>query len=119
MTKLKEDELLKKCPTCGSEITGISEVFSSHGKKLSKSYSYEDSYDNEKEHKFALKEEENNNKETHMILSALEFFTDYKFNSGDWTSKEYAKRIEDIPQNDYAKVCKRMGGKARFEPEIE
>ena len=58
MTKLKEDELLKKCPTCGSEITGISEVFSSHGKKLSKSYSYEDSYDNEKEHKFALKEVE-------------------------------------------------------------
>ena len=50
----KEDELLKTCPTCGSEITGISEVFDSNGKKLSKSYSYEDSYDNAKEHKFAL-----------------------------------------------------------------
>ena len=54
----KEDELLKTCPTCGSEITGISEVFDSNGKKLSKSYSYEDSYDNEKEHKFALPGEE-------------------------------------------------------------
>ena len=54
-----------------------------------------------------------------MLLNALEFFVDYKFNSGDWTSKEYAKRVnENIPQNDYAKLCKEMGGKARFEPEI-
>ena len=59
----KEDELLKTCPTCGSEITGISEVFDSNGKKLSKSYSYEDSYDNEKEHKFALPGEEEEVKE--------------------------------------------------------
>ena len=63
---------------------------------------------------FSLKD-----KQRVMLLKALEFFVDYKFNSGDWTSKEYAKRIEDIPQNDYAKLCKRMGGKARFEPEIE
>ena len=54
-----------------------------------------------------------------MLLNALEFFVDYKFNSGDWTSKEYEKRIKNIPQNDYAKLCKEMGGKARFEPEIE
>ena len=55
-----------------------------------------------------------------MLLNALEFFVDYKFNSGDWVSKEYAKRVnENIPQNDYAKLCKEMGGKARFEPEIE
>ena len=53
-----------------------------------------------------------------MLLNALEFFVDYKFSSGDWVSKEYAKRIKDIPQNDYAKLCKEMGGKARFEPEI-
>lgn len=50
----KEDELTKKCPTCGSEITGISETFSADGKKISIDYSYEDSNTNEKEHKFAL-----------------------------------------------------------------
>jgi len=53
-----EDELVKKCPTCGSEITGISEVFDANGKKISTDYQYEDSNTNEKEHKFALKEEE-------------------------------------------------------------
>ena len=52
-----EDELVKKCPTCGSEITGISEVFDANGKKISTDYQYEDSNTNEKEHKFALKEE--------------------------------------------------------------
>ena len=63
---------------------------------------------------FSLKD-----KQRVMLLKALEFFVDYKFNSGDWTSKEYKKRIGNIPQNDYAKLCKEMGGKARFEPEIE
>ena len=54
-----------------------------------------------------------------MLLNALEFFVDYKFNSSDWTSKEYEKRInENISQNDYAKLCKEMGGKARFEPTL-
>ena len=53
-----EDELVKKCPTCGSEITGISETFSADGKKISTDYQYEDSNINEKEHKFTLKEEE-------------------------------------------------------------
>ena len=60
------------------------------------------------------------NKQRVMLLNALEFFVDYKFNSGNWVSKEYERRInENIPQNDYAKLCKEMGGKARFEPEIE
>ena len=53
-----EDEPVKKCPTCGSEITGISEVFDADGKKISTDYKYEDSNTNEKEHKFALKKEE-------------------------------------------------------------
>ena len=57
-------------------------------------------------------------KEEQMIVNALEFFVDYKFNSGSWVIKEYQKRIENIPQNDYAKLCKRLGGKARFEPEL-
>jgi hypothetical protein len=47
-----EDEPVKKCPTCGSEITGISEKFDADGKKISIDYSYgEDSNTNEKEHK--------------------------------------------------------------------
>ena len=50
-----EDGTIKKCPTCGSEITGISEVFDATGKKISTDYSNgEDSPVNEKEHKFAL-----------------------------------------------------------------
>ena len=54
-----EDEPVKKCPTCGSEITGISEKFDADGKKISIDYSYgEDSNTNEKEHKFALPGEE-------------------------------------------------------------
>lgn len=57
-------------------------------------------------------------KEKTMLLNALEFFVDYKFNSGSWVIKEYQKRIEHIPQNDYAKLCKRLGGKTRFEPEL-
>lgn len=59
-----------------------------------------------------------NEKERTMLLNALEFFVDYKFNSGSWVIREFQKRIEHIPQNDYAKLCKRLGGKARFEPEI-
>ena len=57
-------------------------------------------------------------KDRTMLLNALEFFVDYKFNSGPWVIKEYQKRIEHIPQNDYAKLCKRLGGKTRFEPEL-
>ena len=59
-----------------------------------------------------------NEKERTMLVNALEFFVDYKFNSGEWVIREYQKRIEHIPQNDYAKLCKRLGGKARFEPEL-
>ena len=51
-----EDEPVKKCPTCGAEVTGISETFNADGKKISTDYKYEDSNTNEKEHKFALKE---------------------------------------------------------------
>ena len=54
-----------------------------------------------------------------MLLNALEFFVDYKFNIGKWMQLEYGKRIEHIPQNDYAKLCKRLGGKPRFEPEVD
>ena len=58
-------------------------------------------------------------KDRTMLLNALEFFVDYKFNIGKWMLLEYGKRIEHIPQNDYAKLCKQLGGKPRFEPEVD
>ena len=58
-------------------------------------------------------------KDRTMLLNALEFFVDYKFNGTSWMMREYKRRIENIPQNDYAKLCKRLGGNARFEPEVE
>ena len=54
----EDNEPVKKCPTCGAEVTGISETFNADGKKISTDYKYEDSNTNEKEHKFALKKEE-------------------------------------------------------------
>ena len=56
--------------------------------------------------------------EERILISALEFFVDYKFNTGSWMQSEYLKRIEQIDHNEYAKLCERMGGKTRFEPEI-
>ena len=58
-------------------------------------------------------------KEKHILLSALEFFVDYKFNTGSWMQSEYLKRIEQIDHNEYAKLCERMGGRARFKPTID
>ena len=54
--------------------------------------------------------------EKHMIISALEFFVDYRFNTGKWMNKEYINKINQIDHNDFAKLCKTMGGKTRFEP---
>ena len=78
-----EDEPVKKCPTCGSEITGISEKFDADGKKISTNYSYgEDSPVNEKEHKFALPGGEEEVKErwpdyTHEELEQEQALADY------------------------------------------
>ena len=57
-------------------------------------------------------------KEKHILLSALEFFVDYKFNTGSWMQSEYLKRIEQIDHNEYVKLCERMGGKTRFNSTI-
>ena len=59
------------------------------------------------------------NKEKHILLSALEFFVDYKCRTGKWMNSEYIKRIEQIDHNEYAKLCERMGGRARFKPTID
>ena len=53
-----EDEPVKKCPTCGAEVTGISETFNADGKKISTEDYFDTSHVNEKEDKFALKKEE-------------------------------------------------------------
>ena len=59
-------------------------------------------------------------KDEHLLLSALEFFVDYSFNTGTWMNSEYLKKTNDgLNQNEYAKLCKRLGGKTRFEPNIE
>ena len=54
-----------------------------------------------------------------MLLNALEFFVDYKFSTGKWMNSEYIKRIEQVDHNEYAKLCERMGGRARFKPTID
>ena len=56
--------------------------------------------------------------EERILISALEFFVDYKFNTGSWMQSEYLKRIEQIDHNEYAKLCERMGGKTRFNSTI-
>jgi hypothetical protein len=56
------------------------------------------------------------NKEKQVLLNALEFFVDYRFNTGSWMQKQYIKMINQIDQNDYAILCKKLGGKPRFEP---
>ena len=56
--------------------------------------------------------------EERILISALEFFVDYKFNTGSWMQSEYLKRIEQVDHNEYVKVCERMGGKIRFEPTL-
>ena len=58
-------------------------------------------------------------KEEHMMLEALAFFVDYGFNTGSWMNSEYLKKTNDgLNQNDYAKLCKRLGGKTRFDPTL-
>ena len=58
-------------------------------------------------------------KEEHMMLEALAFFVDYGFNTGSWMNSEYLKKTNDgLNQNEYAKLCKRLGGKTRFDPTL-
>ena len=60
-----------------------------------------------------------NEKEEHMLLEALAFFVDYGFNTGSWMNSEYLKKTNGgLKQNEYAKLCKRLGGKTRFEPTL-
>ena len=58
------------------------------------------------------------NKEKHMILNALEFFVDFKFTTNSAMSTRYCNMMKEIDQNDYAVLCKQMGGKPKWEPNL-
>ena len=59
------------------------------------------------------------NKETELLLSALEFFVDYKFKTGSGMQQRYLEIIAETNHNDYAKLCKKLGGKPTFEPTLD
>jgi hypothetical protein len=72
-----EDEPVKKCPTCGAEVIGISETFNADGKKISTEDYFDTSHTNEKEHKFALKEEEEKEEYTPEELNVEQSLADH------------------------------------------
>ena len=72
-----EDEPVKKCPTCGAEVTGISETFDSDGKKISTEDYFDTSHVNEKEDKFALKKEEEEKEYTPEELNVEQSLADH------------------------------------------
>ena len=59
-----------------------------------------------------------NDKEEHLLLSALEFFVDFRFNTNSEMSTRYSKMIQKIDQNDYAKLCKKLNGKTDWGPTV-
>lgn len=59
-----------------------------------------------------------NDKEEHLLLSALEFFVDFRFNTNSEMSTRYGKMIQKIDQNDYAILCKKLNGKTDWEPTV-
>ena len=59
-----------------------------------------------------------NSKEEHLLISALEFFVDYRFNTNSEMSTRYSKMIQKINQNDYAVLCKKLNGKTDWEPKL-
>ena len=58
-------------------------------------------------------------KEKQLLLSALEFFVDYKFKTGSGMHQRYLEIIDETNHNDYAKLCKKLGGKPTFEPTLD
>ena len=55
-------------------------------------------------------------KEEHMVLNALEFFVDFRFNTNSEMSTRYGKMIQKIDQNDYAILCKKLNGETDWSP---
>ena len=60
-----------------------------------------------------------NSKEEHLLLlSALEFFVDFRFNTNSEMSTRYNEMIRKIDQNDYAILCKKLNGKTDWSPTV-
>ena len=84
-----EDEPVKKCPTCGAEVTGISETFNADGKKISTEDYFSTSYVSPKDkvalNKVALKEEEEKEEYTPEELNVEQSLADHaeKFRNKD------------------------------------
>ena len=60
-----------------------------------------------------------NNKDEHLLLlSALEFFVDFRFNTNSEMSTRYGEMIQKVNQNDYAILCKKLNGKTDWNPTV-
>ena len=58
----------------------------------------------------------NDKKEEKMLLNALEFFVDYKFSVSQKITDRYIEMTNEIAQNDYALLCKKMDGTTKWPP---
>ena len=60
-----------------------------------------------------------NDKEKNMLLNALEFFVDFRFLTGPKITGRYVEMHNEIDQNDYAILCRKMGGTTKWPPTIK
>ena len=61
---------------------------------------------------------ENSEEEHLLLLSALEFFVDFRFNTNSEMSTRYGEMIQKVNQNDYAILCKKLNGKTDWNPTV-
>ena len=61
---------------------------------------------------------ENSEEEHLLLLSALEFFVDFRFNTNSEMSTRYGEMIQKVDQNDYAILCKKLNGKTDWNPTV-
>ena len=61
---------------------------------------------------------ENSEEEHLLLLSALEFFVDFRFNTNSEMSTRYGEMIQKVDQNAYAILCKKLNGKTDWNPTV-
>ncbi len=54
--------------------------------------------------------------EKKLLLNALKFFVEYRFTTPSKMNTTYVEMTDEISQNEYALLCKKMGGKTRWQP---
>ena len=54
--------------------------------------------------------------EKKLLLNALEFFVDYRFTTSSKNHATYIEMTDKISQNEYALLCKKMGGETKWLP---